>query len=373
MDRFDAVALDDWRDRTGFDWLSVDGLAPEYEAVEAELSIEAIPAAHHNRNTQLFTEAFDKRGYGWKPLRRAQGNCALDRGSDCIVCLGGCPRESKQSTLVTSIRSAREAGLEVRPGCQVTMVEERGETVVVSGEGFSVSGRAVVLAAGALGTTEILLRAGFGKRLPALGTRFACHPQVMTYAMFEQPVDAHKGAFQAVKSDDAALRAKGLKFENVFAPPIGTSMLLPLSGRELHKVMRGYRRMASMEVAIRDEAAGTMRLDKKGKLQVDKPVTSADQAKINEGLEIVRELFVSVGAQDIIPCTDTFGLHLMGGAPLGADERTSAVGADFRVHGSQRVFAADSAVFPSAPGINPSLTIMALTERASRSVQEVAA
>ena len=377
MDRFDDIALDDWRSRSGIDFLSVDGLAGDYDAVEADLDIQVIPTEHHNRNTRIFTEAFEARGFGWTALRRAQGDCALDRGTDCIACLGGCVRESKQSSLVTTIRRSRERGLDVECGVEVLRVEELADRVrlhVRRGRILdSVEARTVVLAAGALGTTGVLLRSNLRETLPALGQGFACHPQVMSYALFDEPVDAHKGAFQAVKSQDAALRAQGLKFENVFAPPIGTSMLLPGRGRELQRTMGRYRHMASMEVAIRDDAVGTISLDRRGQLRIDKRLTSADRSKVSRGLDHVEELFASAGAGDVIRCTDTFGLHLMGGCAIGTDAKTSVVGPDFRVHGTQRVFAADSSVFPSAPGINPSLTVMALSHRARTSVAEAAA
>jgi choline dehydrogenase-like flavoprotein len=376
MDRFDDVALDDWRERSGIDWMSTDALAEHYYAVEADLDILEIPVEQHNRNTKLFTEAFDQRGLGWSALHRAQGDCAIDRGSDCIACLGGCRRESKQSSLVTTVRRARERGLEVRTGVEVDRVEELGDRVRVHatqcGAPLVVEARVVVLAAGSLGSTGVLLRSPIASKLPALGHGFACHPQVMTYGFFDEPVDAHKGAFQAVKSSDAGLRSQGLKMENVFAPPIGTSMLLPVRGAKLQRTMRRYRHMASMEVAIRDDATGTISLDKRGAVQVDKRMTRADQAKVDRGLELAGELFESVGAKDVIRCADTFGLHLMGGCAIGTDPTSSVVDPEFRVHGTRRVFAADSSVFPSAPGINPSLTVMALSHRAGRAIAEAA-
>ena len=80
----------------------------------------------------------------------------------------------------------------------------------------------------------------------------------------------------------------------------------------------------------------------------------------------MRDLFNAAGATDIVQCEQAFGLHLMGGCPLGTDPATSVVGPDFRVHGHDDVFAADSSVFPAAPGINPSFTIMALSHRAAQ-------
>ena len=377
MDRFDDNAWDDWRDRAQLDFLSVAAMQPHYEAVESGLNIEEIPTQFHNANTRLFTESFEKLGFGWKVLQRAQGDCALDKGSDCIVCLGGCPRSSKQSSLVTTIHRARESGLTIQTGVEVDRIEETAGGVRVAATSPSgtttFTARAVILAAGSLGSTGILLRSGMQDRLPALGDGFACHPQYMTYAFFDDVIDAHKGAFQAVKSDDPGLRARGLKFENVFAPPIGTTMLLPARGVELHAMMRRYRHMASMEVAIRDEASGRITIDKKGSVVVSKQLTDADRAKSKDGLDTVRELFASVGATETVQCPDTFGLHLMGGCSLGSDARRSVVGEDFRVHGMSRTFVADSSLFVAAPGINPSLTVMALAHRAGQSAKEVLA
>jgi hypothetical protein len=124
----------------------------------------------------------------------------------------------------------------------------RGGQVRVRGKGpegaVEVISRRLVLAGGSLGNSQILLRSGFGERLPALGTRFTCHPQNMHYGFFEEPVDSHKGAFQTVKSKDAGLRRRGFKLENVFAPPIATAMLVPGWGPGHQRTMARYRRMA---------------------------------------------------------------------------------------------------------------------------------
>jgi choline dehydrogenase-like flavoprotein len=59
----------------------------------------------------------------------------------------------------------------------------------------------------------------------------------------------------------------------------------------------------------------------------------------------------------------------MGGCALGTDPARSVVGPDFRLHGHRRTFVCDSSLFPSAPGINPSLTVMALALRAAEEVR----
>ncbi len=372
LDRFDDDAWQDWRDRSGVSFLNGSDMAEHYDAVEREVSVGSIAERHYNRNARLFVESFRKRGYGWAPLRRAQGDCGLDAGSDCMACLGGCPRESKQSALVTTIRWARARGLAVRSDFEVGRIEHHADRVSIEGRHAGAAERVVadrvVLAAGALGNAAILLRSGLGERLPALGTAFSCHPQFFAYGLFDEPVDAHRGAFQAVKSDEPRLRRAGIKLENNFAPPIATALLLPGFGREHQALMKRYRHLASLELAVRDEAAGRLRLGRGGRLLIDKPLTAADRRKCDLGLKLLGELLAEAGARRVVVCRQAFALHLMGGCPIGADERRSVVGPDFRVHGCPRLYAADSSIFPAAPGINPSFTIMALSRKAGRAI-----
>lgn len=376
LDPFDEQVFDDWRARTGISTLGLAALEPYYSTVLSELSATKIESRYQNRNARLFTQAFERLGYSWEPLLRAQKDCALGEkpgeGSDCIACLGGCPRSSKQSTLATYIPRAERQGLEIRTDFEVTRIHATREDVRVQGIHVTapVEARAkrLVLCAGALGNTTLLLRSGYGRKLPALGKGFSCHPQFMTYGRFSEPVDAHKGAFQSVKSKDPKIRRRGYKFENVYAPPIGTAMLMPGSGREHLLRMAAYRHYASMEICVRDEPNGIVQITRAGKMIVHKPLTDSDRAKIREGSQLIRELFESVGALEVVECRQGFGLHLMGGCAIGTDPKTSVIGPDFRLHGEPRVYAADSSIFPSAPGINPSFTIFAISSMAARSM-----
>lgn len=379
LDRFDGLAWDDWRERSGIGFLNERDMARHYDACLGNMRVGPIPREHYNRNAEIFIRAFEKKGFTWKPLCRAQGDCRLSDGSDCIVCLGGCPRESKQSSLVTGIRLARAKGLEVESEFEVERVVHETDHVRIIGKQWEgrvagrprpihkeMTARKAVLAAGALGNTAILLRSGLSGALPALGASFSCHPQYMSYGLFEDaPIDAYKGAFQCVKSEDAGFRAQGFKLENVFAPPVATAMIMPGYGASHMALMRKYRGIASMEVAVRDEPSGRVTLARNGRIRIDKRLTTQDRARIAAGRRTIRELFEAAGAKRVIECDQGFGLHLMGGCPMGTDPSRSVVNPEFQVHGHPNLYAADSSVFPSAPGINPSFTIMALGHRAS--------
>ena len=56
--------------------------------------------------------------------------------------------------------------------------------------------------------------------------------------------------------------------------------------------------------------------------------------------------------------------HLMGGVPLGRDENEGVVDVNFQVHNYPGLYVVDGSVMPGNPGVNPSLTITALAEYA---------
>ncbi len=379
LDRFDDLVWSSWSEETGIPF-SDSFISPHYEAVENSMSLQKIEEKYFGKNTRIFVKAFEKKGLGWTALRRGQKDCGREGGNDCISCLGGCPRQSKQSTLVTAVEPAIKQGLEVLADCEVHSLEERSGQVSLRAslknqatraiQNLNLKAKSVVLAGGSFGSTKILLQSGYKEKLSRLGEGIACHPQYMTYGLFEKegPIDAFKGAFQAVKSYDDNLRAKGLKFENVFAPPIATSMLMTGFGRSHQDMMMKYRYLASMEVAIRDEASGKILVDKNGKMTVKKSFSSSDQGKLDLGMDMISEMFQDMGAEKIIRCKQAFGLHLMGGCSIGVDSSRSVVNPDFQVHGSKNIFIADSSIFPSAPGLNPSLTVMAFSHQAMPSI-----
>lgn len=368
LDRFDDYVWDEWKSLTGIHF-SESYLNSDYEAVEKSMSLQTIPEKAFGKNTRLFLKAFEKKNFGWAPLRRGQSHCDVEKGNDCMACLGGCPRSSKQSTLVTSVEPNLDKGLTLVSNCEVSRIQENDHGVVIDArlnkkESVKYQARSLVIAGGSFGTTKILLESGFGRELPALGRAISCHPQYMTYALFDEPIDAFKGAFQGVKSYDENLRKMGLKFENVFAPPIATAMLFAGHGRKHQEEMKRYRYLASMEVAIRDEASGVLSLGKGGKLLIEKKMTTQDRSRADKGVGFIREMYSQLGAKEVIACDQGFGLHLMGGCAIGTDEKKSVVNPEFKVHGTKKVFIADSSLFPSAPGLNPSLTVMALSHKA---------
>jgi choline dehydrogenase-like flavoprotein len=56
--------------------------------------------------------------------------------------------------------------------------------------------------------------------------------------------------------------------------------------------------------------------------------------------------------------------HILGGAVIGGDPASGVIDADCRTFGYERLLVCDGSAVPANPGVNPSLTITALAERA---------
>jgi cholesterol oxidase len=63
-----------------------------------------------------------------------------------------------------------------------------------------------------------------------------------------------------------------------------------------------------------------------------------------------------------------FGLsstaHILGGCPMGQDAKHGVVDENFRAHGYPNFYILDGSIMPCNLGVNPSLTITALSEYA---------
>ncbi len=370
MDRFDDDALDSWRSQSGADFFSTDLMSQWYEKAEAELEIQTVPENYRNGNARIFAEGFKKNGFTCAPLVRAQKNCHFEDGNDCIECLAGCRIDSKQSMPVTTLRKALKAGAEIISDFEVKDLKHSNDLQTVGGiwrksTEYTFQAKKVVLAAGAIGNSRILLQNGFNQNIPSLGENFYTHPQYMVIAMYDEAINAHKGPLQSYKSYDKGFRKKGFKLENVFAPPVAISMLLPGLAGKHQSLMKKITHMACIEVAVRDTEPGKISVAKNGKLHIHKELNSVDLQRKQHGMDAITNIFTSTGATEIIPGELGIGLHLMGGCSLGSNSKESVVSPDFTVHEYKNFIVADSSIFPNAPGINPSLTIMAISKMAA--------
>jgi choline dehydrogenase-like flavoprotein len=392
----------DWAAR-GLDGLDGASFDADLDAVAARLNVNTertIP----NRTNQLMAEALDARGLPWETLPRNVTDD--DDPAFCGYCNAGCQQGCKRSTLQTYLQDASDHGARVVVDCAVerVLVEDgRAAGVVARAAGdrgqdvaVTVSAPVVVVAAGGVETPAILLRSGIGG--PAVGKHLRLHPAYFVGGVYDEDVQPWRGQFQALACLAFADPADGSGFliESVNVSLPFWAGALPFTNARAHKErMLRLRNVASWHGLTHDHGSGDVVLDHDGEALVrwglDDPVDRRTAAQIH--VELAR-MHLARGAREIMtfhwddltwregddrdawlarlgqgPHDGTaYSAHQMGSCRMGADASTTVADGRGELHDAPGVWIGDAAGLPTAPGVNPMLTIMALARRTARAI-----
>src|SRR5438270_805092 len=371
--RTPARVLERWQRELG---IEVDELSlrPCFERVEHALSVSEVTPELAGLNAAVARRGAERLGWSHGYLRRNAKGCV---GSG--VCAFGCPTSAKQHTGITYVPRAEAAGARVITGASVrrVLVERggaRGVEANVAGGLTEVRAPTVVLAAGTVHTPVLLKRSGLGGFSGQLGRNLTLHPATAVFALMDEVVDMARGVPQSFYIDEFA--GDGIMFEGVAGPPAYAAVALPLTGRRHAEVMASYRQLAQFGLMVSDSPRGRI-VSVGGRPVIRYDLDRRDLARFRIGLGRLEQLFEAAGAREVfLPLPKGIRpervrasqLKLMGFHPLGtarADARPShgVVDSNLAVHGVEGLHVADGSVVPSALGVNPQLTIMALATR----------
>lgn len=380
----DAI-LAGWRDRFGLAWAP--GLGERFEEIERMLEVMRPAEEDIGRNGQLVAAGAARLGWRGEPLARNAGRCV-----QCSACPQGCRLDAKRAMHVTYLPRAVAAGARIRSGLLARrLVVERGTVRAVEcvrrgpdGEQatFRVEARhGVVCAGGSLGTPELLLRSGLGG--PAVGRGLRLHPSTWVGARFEEPVRGWEGIMQSYGVEQWS--AEGIMLEATFTPLPYAGHWLPGVGAEHQERLAAFDHVASNGVQVRDEAsAGRVFLDRAGRLRLRYRLRRAEARKLAFGMARAAAIWFAAGAREVYPQVSgnpvlerrdlgrldsapprgsdlrLESFHPMGTARIGADPSTTVADPDGAVRGVGGLYIADASAFPTAVGVNPMVTIIAL-------------
>jgi choline dehydrogenase-like flavoprotein len=234
----------------------------------------------------------------------------------------------------------------------------------------------IVVAAGAMGTSHLLLRSGIREAAGGsaasqlVGRHIGWHPARIIAGLFEEPQDAHRvypisAHCMKFQDDDAG----GFIVEAAtIQDPIGFSVMLcdedgvPMWGRQLSETVRRYRYFSGLLTMVTDQNHGTAWIDEEGRDRYSYAFSDVERERDQRSWGFAREVLLAAGAQRVLP-SGQCSTHVQGGCRMGSDPERSVVNAHAESHDVKRLFIGDSSVIPTTLSVNPSLTIMTLASR----------
>jgi cholesterol oxidase len=410
-------------------------LVPYAESARRMLGVQPIPPTQQTQRSKLLRQGAEKLGLGgrffsaplavsfdpeWNydladpldprhskpfvnPQGRQQGTC-IHLGN-CDI---GCDVHAKNTLDLNYLATAEQRGAEVRPLHIVRCLEPQTQGYCVTFDriegGRLIRGSEdvprVVLAAGSLGSTELLLRCRdeYGT-LPRVSKTLGCdwspNANVLTpdvyrsAAIVRQSVgptisagldfsDGDVGGHRFILEDDGfpnlLLNAVTAKLRSSWLPLFGWALR-----SHLRRSLDEANPLANVEVWLGagvDAGNGRLSLRRSWLTPWRKELRLDWKVKRSEGvieaiLDMQRRLSAANGGRLRVPLYWSLlkalvTVHPLGGCKMGSTHANGVVDHRGEVFGYPGLYVADGAILPLPVGRNPSLTIAALAERVAR-------
>ena len=238
--------------------------------------------------------------------------------------------------------------------------------------------RAVFLCAGAIETPRLLLANELCNASGQVGRNFMAHTGLQIWGRFEEEVRPHKGIPGGLISEDThrprdADFAGGYLLQSIGVMPVTYASQLArgrgLWGTRLRDHMRGYNHTAGINILgdCLPDAGNYLELsDELDERGLRKPLIHFTNGENERRMtahadRTMRAIWDAAGARDVWAFPRN--AHVIGTCRMGHDGDRAVVDADGRSFETPNLFICDNSVFPSALGVNPALTIMALSLR----------
>ena len=396
---------EEWAQQHGLRAFATDEFTASLDAVYERLGVN-VDHSRVSARERVLERGLQRLGWHAGSMPRNVQGCSQDER--CGFCGYGCQIGAKQSTLKTYLMDAYQRRARIVVHCAVDrVIIENGRAVGVRATvrqpempAFTLIVRsgAVVAAAGAIATPALLLRSGV--RSPAVGRWLRLHPATAVSGIFDETIRPWEGTLQAVYSDEFVdLDGKhfGPKIESAPLHPALLALVTPWREPDHYgKLMRELPKLSLTGILLRDSGAGRVTV-RDGTARVDYRLSRQDLTHMRKGIEAGARILEAAGAREIFTSQAAYvayrpgqsggieafmdevdrhgygpgqigyvSFHQMGSCRMGNDSQTSVIGADHQAHAVNGLFVADGSAFPSASGVNPMITIMAMAHRASR-------
>jgi choline dehydrogenase-like flavoprotein len=393
--------LDEWAAAHGTVGMRPADLAPVFDRIEEETHTRAVPDDAHSPVNRLLLDG--ARALGWRAgaLRINAHGCV--RSGFCGL---GCRYGARRAAADVYIPAALAAGARLFADVRAERLElaeqgggsplKRVHATILDRETGAARGRltveapVVVLAGGAVGTPVLLQRSGMGGG--GVGSFLRLHPTTPVIGRYDRELHADGGIPLSAVCDEFLRGSDGYGFWIETPPfyPALSAATLPGFGAPHREMMEAAPHLASMIVLVRDGAdrersSGGVSVDRDGRVRLRYRLSGADRARLLRGMDAVARIHFAMGAREVSTLhanacrmrspaelgamsrrpsgpnqLGVLSAHVNGTCRMGTDPATSACTSDGERHGVPGVYVADGSLLPTAPGVNPQETIMAL-------------
>jgi len=330
----------------------------------------------------------------------------------CGSCMTGCRHGAKNTLDKNYLYFARQGGLDLRADTEVTHIAERPEggyrLRTLTGRAHYqrkevvFEGKNVILSAGALGTNELLLRlrddpTGLPRISQQIGQRVRTNSESLICVTVPDAVDHSQGiAINSLLQTDEHSHLEMVRYgagsgffrmlasaHHVHGPAGLMSMWRMLIAFMTHPLLalrtmfiRDWAKHTMILLYMRS-TEGTLRFIRKrfGGMGTRLENGERPSASIPEATELAQQLASKVGGV----ARSSFGeqffnipttAHILGGCCMGDSAANGVIDSQHRVFGYDGLYVIDGSAISANIGVNPSLTICALAERAMGFIAE---
>jgi choline dehydrogenase-like flavoprotein len=382
--------------------------------VSKKINVNEVTEEELNVNARKLREACDKFRLHGKPIlhRKNWRNCGpsftnpdLKSCVKCGFCHLGCHYDTKQSMLVTYIHEAlNDSNADYTAYCncrvdRITYDQESGLATGVDGTFTDLRGnelyririnaKVVILSAGAIASSNLLQKSNIGGQ--KVGKGLALHPAPFVMGVFEEEeIRANRGIPMSYTCHEFGVtngvENGGFLIESIFLPVFQMALAIPSFGIDHAKMMERFNNYTMAGVMTRDEPVGIVTISYNGHPKVVYNLAPKTIDEMARGMAILAKMWFSIGAKSVITShrdmpeirtkadipmlkdavrNNPDGLmigsaHPQGGNKMGSNTDECVVDSDCKVYGFENLYVCDASVFPTALGVNPQLTVMAL-------------
>ena len=407
-----SAVLAEWQQATGLDDFDPAALEPHYAHVGDTLSVTAQSPALENRPNAVVRRMAAALGRpdGLHLVHRYTAACG-----GVGLCNFGCALDRKGTMMNSFLPIGLGCGLTVLTECEVRGLEGerrggayravaaqvtcRAADADAPGIRCLVRARAFVVAAGAFFTSAILLQSDGLPHRDRIGAKVYLQPHAQVFAEFDEPMTARgelvAGRYVPRNGVPAIYNFLGFLpdrrfwwLASILFPANLAGFVSHLPPAEHAAVMRRYHYTTGVTITTRDDPRRSRVTLDRGRPRLDFRESRQDAEVLRDAIGHAAKGFLGAGARRVfLPLlqpppiesmddADAFARrplgydrvllysdHTSGGAPMAGDARRGVADANGRLFDTANVYVADSSLFPSACGANPSWTIMALSHR----------